>query len=542
MLTVHNISKSYGINSILEGITFSVNPGERIGLIGPNGSGKTTLLRILAGQEEPDKGAVTYSHPDLRVGYLEQGFEPEPGQTLSQLVASAAGDSQNVEAQVERLASALAEDPHNPGLQAAYDAALQELQSVPTYNTSAILKSLGLDGIEESTPVSILSGGQKTRLALARLLLQEPHLLLLDEPTNHLDIDMLLWLEAWLVSYKGAALIVSHDRTFLDSSVNRILDLDPATRSTRSYEGNYSDYLEQYLAERELQMQAYKDQVYEIRRMRQDIAQTKQHSLKVELTTTSRQPGVRRYAKKVARKAKSREKKLERYLESDERVDKPKESWRMKLDFDAPNHLGRDILSLENLSAGYPGQAPLLEGLNLDIRTGQRIVLSGPNGSGKTTLLRTIAGQIPPLSGFVRLGASVRLGYMTQEQELPQVGGNPAEIIQNLAPFNETEARSFLHFFLFSGDDAIRDVGLLSYGERARLALAVLVVQGCNFLLLDEPINHLDIPSRARFEQSLSGFEGTVLAVVHDRYFIERFASEIWLVESQALERVILHV
>jgi ATP-binding cassette, subfamily F, member 3 len=540
MLTVHHISKSYGINTILEGISFSINPGEHIGLIGPNGSGKTTLLRILAGREEPDRGAITDSRPDLRIGYLEQGFEPEPGQTLSDAIASATGTTQNVEDHIARLASALAENPDCPDLQAAFDSALQELKAPPVSSPASILKSLGLDGIEEGTPVSILSGGQKTRLALARVLLQEPHLLLLDEPTNHLDIAMLQWLEAWLASFKGAALVVSHDRTFLDRTVNRILDLDPNLHTIRTYDGNYSDYLEQFLGERETQMQAYKDQVSEIRRMRQDIAQTKQHSLRVELTTTSRQPVVRRYAKKVARKAKSREKKLERYIESDQRVEKPKESWRMKLEFEPPNHLGKDILILEDLSAGYAGQAPLLDGLNLDIRAGQRIVLSGPNGSGKTTLLRTIAGQIPPISGSVHMGASVRLGYMTQDQKLPNAGNTPAEVIQNLAPLNETDARSFLHYFLFSGDDALRPVGLLSYGERARLALAVLVVQGCNFLLLDEPINHLDIPSRVRFEQALSGFEGTVLAVVHDRYFIERFANEMWMVENHAVERVIM--
>jgi ATP-binding cassette, subfamily F, member 3 len=540
MLTVHRISKSYAINPILEGVSFSINPGERVGLIGPNGSGKTTLLRILAGLEDPDSGAVTYTRPDLRIGYLAQAFDPQPGQTISQAIASAAGNSLSAQAQVERLATALAQEPHRPDLQAAFDVALQELQNSSTVNPAAVLEALGLDGLDGDTPVSILSGGQKTRLAVARVLLQEPHLLLLDEPTNHLDIGMLQWLEEWLAGFNGAALVVSHDRIFLDRTVQRILDLDPETHTTRAYEGNYTAYLEQYLAEREKQVHAFKDQVNEIRRMRQDIATTKGHSLQVELTTTSRQPGVRRYAKKVARKAKSREKKLERYLESDERVEKPKESWRMKLDFEAPAHLGRDILALEDLSAGYPGHAPLLEGLNLELRAGQRIVLSGPNGAGKTTLLRTIAGVIPPLAGRVRLGASVRLGYMSQEQELPQVGSTPAEIIQNLAPLSETDTRSFLHYYLFSGDDATRDVRSLSYGERARLALAVLVVQGCSLLLLDEPINHLDIPSRTRFEQALAGFEGTVLAVVHDRYFIERFASELWLVENHTLERVIL--
>jgi len=271
--------------------------------------------------------------------------------------------------------------------------------------------------------------------------------------------------------------------------------------------------------------------------MRQDIARTKQQAYHVEQTTTSRQPGVRRIAKKVARKAKSREKKLERYLESDERVDKPKQSWQMKLEFQDQPHLGQNVLSMENLSIGYAGHAPLLEGLNLNILTRQRIVLTGPNGGGKTTLLRTIAGQLVPLAGNLQLGSSVRLGYMTQEQESLDDDKSALEIIQRAAPYDETEARSFLHYFLFTGDDPLRQVKYLSYGERARLSLATLVIQGRNFLLLDEPINHLDIPSRVRFEQALAHFEGTVLAVVHDRYFIERFASEVWLAEGRNIRR-----
>jgi ATP-binding cassette, subfamily F, member 3 len=542
MLTAHQVSKSFGINSILEGVSFSINAGERVGLIGPNGSGKTTLLRILAGIELPDQGSVTLARSDLRIGYLEQGYEPQPAQTIAQVIAAAGASPQEALAQLERLAAELALNPHDPNLQSAYDAALYELQVAHHANTDAILDSLGLSHLPPDTPVSILSGGQQTRLALARVLLQDPHLLLLDEPTNHLDIAMLEWLEGWLASFRGAALVVSHDRTFLDRTVNCILDLDPETHGVSQYEGNYTDYVEQYLSNRERQMQAYKDQVDEIRRLRQDIARTKQHSLQVELTTSSRQPGVRRYAKKVAKKALAREKKLDRFLNSDDRVQKPKESWRMKLDFDDPLHLGRDIFSAENLSVGYQGYSPLLVDLNLSMRAGQRIVLTGPNGQGKTTLLRTIAGVIPPLTGQVHVGQSVRLGYMTQDQTLPDAGSTPVEIIQNLAPINETDARTFLHYFLFSGDDALRTVELLSYGERARLALAVLVVQGCNFLLLDEPINHLDIPSRARFEQALAQFQGAVLAVVHDRYFIERFAAEMWLVDDRSLERIVLQI
>ena len=539
MLTVNRITKYFNLSPILNDITFSLGAGQRAGLIGPNGSGKTTLLRILAGHELPDSGSVQLTPSRLKIGYLPQGFELDPALTLADVRQGLVDDPERLEAELARLASALAADPDQSDLQHAYDQTLQRL-AAPDRGGAAILANLGLDDVDARQQVGTLSGGQKTRLALALTLLDAPDVLLLDEPTNHLDIPMLEWLEGWLINYPGAALVVSHDRTFLDNTVNRILDLDDARHTIREYTGNYSDYLQQYLAEQERHLSAWKDQEYEVRRIRQDIARTKEQARHVEITTKPNQPGVRRIAKKVARKAGSREKKLERYLASDERVDRPDRSWQMKLDFEEARqaHIGRDVLTLHDLSVGFPDR-PLLSGLNLSIRAAERVVLTGPNGSGKTTLLRTIAGLWPPLAGRLRLGESVRLGYMTQEQEALDPASTALDTILHAAPLTETEARSFLHYFLFEGDDPLRPIADLSFGERSRLMLATLAAGGCTFLLLDEPINHLDIPSRTRFEEALTSFPGTILAVVHDRYFIERFATEIWRVVDGRIETLL---
>jgi ATP-binding cassette subfamily F protein 3 len=315
--------------------------------------------------------------------------------------------------------------------------------------------------------------------------------------------------------------------------VDRILALDEQTGTLREYGGNYTAYLEQYLQERERQWGQFRDQQYEVRRLRQDIARARQQAQQSEAATTDSK--LRRYAKKVARKAKVREHKLARYLASEERVEKPGRSWQMKLEFGTPDHMGKEVLTLQNVAVGYPGYPPLFTNLNQRVHAGQRIVLSGPNGCGKTTLLRTIAGQLPPLQGEIRLGRSVKLGYMTQEQSRLDPRQSALEMVQTAAPLSETEARSFLHYFLFSGDEPLRPSSELSFGERARLVLSLLVARGCTFLLLDEPLNHLDIPSRARFEQALAHYQGTVLAVVHDRYFIDAFASDIWEVRDRYL-------
>jgi ATP-binding cassette subfamily F protein 3 len=340
---------------------------------------------------------------------------------------------------------------------------------------------------------------------LARVLREEPHLLLLDEPTNHLDIAMLEWLENWLNRFNGAALIVSHDRAFLDNTVSSILELDPATQQIKSYSGNYSEYTEQKLVELEKQQQAYVDQ-------QEQLAQLQSAAMHIRGLTRMKKGGKAdsgdKFAKgffrnratgNVAGRAKHIEARIEKIL-TDERIEKPRSSWQMKLDFGENVNQSKDVLITENLSVGYPGHAPLLEELNLYIRAGQRIALTGENGVGKTSLLRTFTEALAPLAGRVRLGHTVRFGYMTQEQELLDPSLSALKTLQKAASFNETEGRHFLHFFLFSGDEPLRPSGELSFGERARLQLALLVAQGCTFLLLDEPINHLDIPSRARFE------------------------------------------
>jgi ATP-binding cassette subfamily F protein 3 len=541
MLTAHHLSKTYGIQPILQDISFSISAGESIGLVGSNGCGKTTLLRILVGEEKPDEGTVAHTRPGLRIGYLAQGMDFDPEHTLRSALELATVSASNLEAEVATLATALSNDPGNIELQTQYDHVLTQLA---TFNIQpeSILGPLGLGDIDLDTPVAHLSGGQKTRLMLARILLEEPHLLLLDEPTNHLDIVMLEWLEDWLNRFNGAVLIVSHDRAFLDNTVTSILELDPATQRLKSYPGNYSEYAEQKIVEIEKQQQAYVDQ-------QQQIAQLQAAITHIRGLTRMKKGGKadsgdkfakgffgNRATKNVAGRAKNIEARIAKIL-TEERVEQPRSSWQMKLDFGEDVTLSKDVLTTENLSVGYLGHDPLLRNLNLYIRAGQRIALTGENGSGKTTLLRTIAGKLAPQAGTVRLGQTVRLGYMTQEQELLDPSLSALKTLQKVAPFNETDARHFLHFFLFSGDDPLQPSGELSFGERARLQLALLVAQGCTFLLLDEPINHLDIPSRARFEGALTQFNGSILAVVHDRYFIEGFASDVWNIKNGEVER-----
>lgn len=534
MLAVSQLTKRYGSELIFRNVSFLVNYGERVGLIGPNGCGKSTLLRIIAGEEAPSAGSVSFTPPDLRVGYLPQGLEPSPGATVGDVLYPQARALAALEADLERLSAQLADRPNDPSVVATYAVTLGRIERlshlIQPETSGPILAGLGLDGLPLDTPVAILSGGQKTRLGLARLLIAAPQLLLLDEPTNHLDITTLEWLEGWLASFPGAALIVSHDRTFLDQTVTRVVAMDPFEMTAQSYAGGYTAYIDAVARAREKQWAQWRDQIVEVERLRRDVERTMARAIRKENATKNDQQ--RRYAKKVAKKAKAKEKRLERYLESEERVEKPRLTWQMKLDFAAIEPGSRDALRLVDLAVGYDPAAPLLANINQTIRAGERIVLLGPNGCGKTTLLRTIMGELPPLAGSVYLGPSTRAGYLSQEQDTLDAYENALEAVLAVATQSETEARTFLHYFLFSGDDVFVPVPELSYGERARLMLALLVAQGCNLLILDEPINHLDVPSRERFEQAMSSFDGTVLAVVHDRYFVDRFATRVWMAES----------
>lgn len=538
MLTVSNLTKRFpGADApIFSAVSFTVNACERVGLIGPNGSGKTTLLRVILGDLPADGGSVIWNPPDLRVGYLAQGLDAPDDTPLRDVLFPLAAALRDAEAEVERLADAMASANGDlDHVMAGYGAALERLETlarqVDSGASERVLAGLDLDGIPLDTPVGTLSGGQKTRLGLAALLVNDPQLLILDEPTNHLDVTALEWLETWLQDFSGGALIVSHDRTFLDQTVTRVVALDDQTHTARVFEGAYSAYAAAVRSEMDKQWAQWRDQQVEIARLQADMQRTMARAVRKENATINDQQ--RRYAKKVAHKAKAKETRLKRYLESMDRVEKPKPTWGLKLDFGDLPTTGQDVIALEALSIGY--DAPLLRDLSLILRAGERVAVLGPNGHGKSTLLKTIVGELPPLGGRVRIGSSVKIGYLAQEQEILDPASHALDVIQSEAPLSHTDARSFLHFFLFTGDDVFTPVGSLSYGERARLMLAVLVARGANLLVLDEPINHLDVPAREKFEEALAAFQGSVLAVVHDRYFVDRFATTIWHVAHGTL-------
>lgn len=545
MLYVNRISKSYHLVTILTDITFTIKANQRVAIVGANGCGKTTLFQIIMGEETPDHGTIQFSPADLRVGYLPQGLEFTPEDTLQNFLSYSVKTSEQIQDEFEEVSRQLAEQPNDSSLHSRYDQLLQQLSTnlSSSGDQAAVLEALGLGDFSLDTPIDFLSGGQKTRLALAGIILNKPQLLLLDEPTNHLDVQMLEWLEQWLNQFQGAALIISHDRTFLDNTVNAILRIDTRSHTMKRYEGNYSAYLAQRIDEQEREWKSYVDQQDEISRLTTAASRvrslaTKRKGGKADVAGGTDGFTAGHFANRsleTVRRAKSIEKRVEKLLGEDH-ITKPKPDWEMKMDFTEIPDSGRDVLVLDSLSVGYT--APLLEKITLTLNVGKRCVLSGPNGCGKTTLIKTILGLIPPLAGTTRKGANIKIGYMAQEQENLDPESTPFDTLYQLTPLTETETRHMLSKYLFKGDDVFTPNQSLSFGERARLSLACLVAEGCNFLILDEPINHLDIPSRTQFEQALTTFEGTILAVVHDRYFIQQFANEIWQIDGKSIRQI----
>lgn len=541
MLTTSKLSKSYGITTILDDVSFVLNRGDRAGLIGVNGAGKTTLLRIIAGVEQPDAGfARIDAHATL--GYLPQGLALDETLSLDALVRQGATAWENARSEMDALAAQLERDAANADLLARYGEAVARFEALGGYDVEMrideVLRGLGLENVPRDLVIGKLSGGQRTRAGLARLLISGPDVLLLDEPTNHLDVNALEWLEAFVREYAGAVLIVSHDRVFLDHTVSQILELDDVTHRVTIYHGDYSDYEQAKARELGQQWSAYQDQQTELARLTdasrhlRGIAKFRKGG-KADSGDKFAKGFFANRGKETVRRAKAIERRIE-ILQTDEKVEKPKAGYALKLDFGEMPRSGQMVLQLDELGMRFDAQW-LFRNVSQVLRHGERIALVGANGTGKSTLLKIIVGQIMPTEGSVRLGANVRIGYMPQEQEILDVQATPLTMIRTLLPMDETDARHYLHQFMFRGDEVFTPIGKLSYGERARLILAKLVAEKSNVLILDEPINHLDIPSRERFQAALDAFPGTILVAAHDRAFIERFASGLWVIENGTL-------
>ena len=524
VVNVENIEKSYGADLIFSGVSFQINEQDRIGLIGPNGEGKSTLLDLLAGRQEPDEGAIAVAR-STRIGYLTQNIDFQPENTLLEEMLTVFDEVRAWERELNDLALALSESTsqgdseYHEGLLQEYAELQQHFEHAGgwgyEYKVSQVLDGLGFTREQQASPVKYLSGGQQTRAALGKLLLQEPDLLLLDEPTNHLDLASLEWLEGYLTSWKGAMVVVAHDRYFLDKVVSRIIEM--AFGRIEEYPGNYSRYLQLREERMERRLREYEAQ-------QAHIAHTEEF--------------IRRYkAGQRSREARGRQKLLDRL----ERVERPQEFRAMQFELNTVVDSGQVVLSTQKLVVGYPGKRAgddanvLMQVADLEVLRGDRIGLIGPNGAGKTTLLRTIIGQLPPISGHVYPGHNVRVGYYSQTHEGLNMERTIIDEIRQVSVLSEEGARSFLGRFLFSRDDVFKPIGALSGGERSRVALAKLTLQGSNFLVMDEPTNHLDLQSRQFLEEVLGEFDGTLLVVSHDRYFIDKLASKVWAVEEGVL-------
>jgi ATP-binding cassette subfamily F protein 3 len=539
MIKASSISKSFGAKRVLDGASFVVNDGEVAGVVGPNGAGKTTLLRIIAGTERPDAGSVECG-VGSRIGYLRQGFAGE-ARTVREVFPAAFGRS-SAEARVAELGARLARERDGAAMERLgreyADALGQAAAAQGLAAVDEAWRQLGLRAIAPGEHAASLSGGEQTKLGLIDLVASRPELLLLDEPTNNLDLPALSWLDRYLGAFRGAVLLVSHDRALLDDHASKIIEIDEATGRIETFAGNYEAYAVEKARRRADRWDRYRRQQAHERSVRREVQAIKQTAMGHE--RMSQNDFYRRKAKKIARRAVVLERRLERELNAEERIEKPlRNPYRVKADLAPAARSGDRMLFAEGLSFSVAGR-DLLRDASLEIGWGERVVLVGANGSGKTTLLRALLGQHDPQAGFVRLSPSARPGYLPQREADAerQDAATPVEAVRAAGGVSETEARRFLHRFLFSGDGALTPIARLSYGEWRRLALARLVLGGATLLLLDEPTNHLDIPSREAFEAALDAYEGAMLAVTHDRYFIDRFAQRVLAIEDGLLREV----
>jgi ATP-binding cassette subfamily F protein 3 len=514
LIVGEGVGKYYGALDVFKDFAFRLEPGDHIGLVGANGEGKTTLLRLLAGLEEPTSGLLQHRR-GLRIGYLPQD-PPDLGQTtLWQAMAEVFAGLRQLEAELAGLARQLEDPDHGQEVLARYSALQEELERRGgyTYETRirSVLTGLGFTPAQFEQELGKLSGGQRTRALLARLLLEEPDLLLLDEPTNHLDLQAVEWLEGWVQEFKGGLLVVSHDRYFLDKCSAKVWEI--AFGGLEIYRGNYTAHLRQ------------RQERYE-RRLKEWEAQQEY----IEKT----QDFIRRYlAGQRSKEAQGRRTRLERYLAT-EAVERPRQHRRIRLRLEGGQRSGDIVLQLRGgVAVGYAPGKVLARAPEVEVLRGQRIAVIGPNGAGKTTLIRSILGELDLLEGEIRYGAAVEPGYLAQAHDHLDPETTVLEAVRQARPqLPAEEIRNLLGSLLFSGDDVFKKVGELSGGQRSRVALAKLVLHHANLLVLDEPTNHLDIASQEILEEVLGDFPGTLILVSHDRYLIQALATQVWLVEG----------
>jgi ATP-binding cassette subfamily F protein 3 len=518
ILTAHNLAQSYGPDDIFDGVSVDVPHRARIALVGPNGAGKTTLLRLLIGLDIPAEGTVTRMR-GLRIGFLPQRPELDAGHSLYDELLGAFDSLRAREAELRAIEHAIAgtSGAEHDALIARYGELLENFERDGGYSYEnrirMVLQGLGFTPDDYDRPITQLSGGQKTRALLGRLLLEAPDLLALDEPTNHLDITAVEWLEGFLKDFPGAVLLVSHDRYFMDAVAKTVWELDFGTLEV--YRGSYSHYVQQRQERHERLLREYEAQ---------------QEFIAKEVDYIRRN-----IAGQNTRQAKGRLKRLER-LRRDELIFKPRTREAMHLKMADIARSGDLVLRTRSVRVGYEGDAPLFDAPDITLRRGEVAALIGPNGAGKSTFIKTVIGELPPLAGEVVLGANVKIGYFAQAHESLDPKRAIIDEIQSVKPMGIAEARNFLGGYLFQGDDVFRPIETLSGGERGRVALAKLALTGANFLLLDEPTNHLDIASQEILEHVLREFAGTILLVSHDRYLINALATQIWTLAPGRLE------